>query len=102
MIPGHQPFTRLRHKAVALRGRAAGAVIHRVTALPLLFNRTLALGFGDRRISLGPGSISALIVGLVRAYAIVLYPEFEVLAIYCIVIAILLLRPAGIFGRSLA
>jgi branched-chain amino acid transport system permease protein len=38
-------------------------------------------------------------VGLVRAYAIVLYPEAEVLAIYIIVIAVLLLRPAGLFGR---
>ena len=32
---------------------------------------------------------------------IVLYPELEVLAIYFIVIAVLLLRPAGLFGRSL-
>jgi branched-chain amino acid transport system permease protein len=45
--------------------------------------------------------VGALIVGLIRAYAIVLYPEFEVLAIYFIVIAVLLLRPAGLFGRSL-
>jgi branched-chain amino acid transport system permease protein len=42
----------------------------------------------------------ALIVGLIRAYAIVLYPEAEVLAIYVIVIAVLLLRPAGLFGRQ--
>jgi len=42
----------------------------------------------------------ALIVGLIRAYAIVLYPEAEVLAIYIIVIAVLLLRPAGLFGRQ--
>jgi branched-chain amino acid transport system permease protein len=45
--------------------------------------------------------VGALIVGLIRAYAIVLYPEFEVLAIYVIVIAVLLLRPAGLFGRRL-
>jgi branched-chain amino acid transport system permease protein len=32
----------------------------------------------------------------------VFYPEFEVLAIYLIVIAVLVLRPAGLFGRSLA
>jgi branched-chain amino acid transport system permease protein len=29
----------------------------------------------------------------------VLYPEFEVLAIYLIVIGVLLWRPAGLFGR---
>jgi branched-subunit amino acid ABC-type transport system permease component len=28
------------------------------------------------------------------------YPEAEVLAIYVIVIAVLLLRPAGLFGRQ--
>src|SRR5229473_2371868 len=44
----------------------------------------------------------ALIVGLIRAYSLVLYPEAEVLAIYIIVIAVLLLRPAGLFGRPVA
>jgi branched-chain amino acid transport system permease protein len=44
----------------------------------------------------------ALIVGLIRALSIVFYPELEVLAIYLIVIAVLVLRPAGLFGRSLA
>jgi branched-chain amino acid transport system permease protein len=42
----------------------------------------------------------ALIVGLIRALAIVYYPELEVLAIYAIVIGVLILRPAGLFGRS--
>jgi branched-chain amino acid transport system permease protein len=44
----------------------------------------------------------ALIVGLIRAYSLVLYPEAEVLAIYLIVIAVLLLRPTGLFGRPVA
>src|SRR5467141_1793323 len=44
----------------------------------------------------------AVIVGLIRAYSLVLYPEAEVLAIYLIVIAVLLLRPAGLFGRPVA
>jgi branched-chain amino acid transport system permease protein len=42
----------------------------------------------------------ALIVGLIRAYSLIFYPEAEVLAIYVIVIAVLLLRPAGLFGRA--
>src|SRR5215831_8448454 len=42
----------------------------------------------------------ALIVGLVRAFSLVIYPEFEVLAIYLIVIMVLLVRPAGLFGRA--
>ena len=53
-------------------------------------------GLGSMRGALA----GALIVGLIRAYAIVLYPEAEVLAIYVIVIAVLLLRPAGLFGRQ--
>jgi len=44
----------------------------------------------------------ALIVGLIRAFSLVIYPEFEVLAIYIIVIAVLLFRPAGLFGRVVA
>jgi branched-chain amino acid transport system permease protein len=54
-------------------------------------------GLGSMRGAL----VGALIVGLIRAFAIVFYPELEVLAIYFIVIAVLLLRPAGLFGRSL-
>src|SRR6266852_2585148 len=53
-------------------------------------------GLGSMRGAL----VGALIVGLIRAYSIVLYPELEVLAIYVIVIAVLLLRPSGLFGRS--
>src|SRR5215211_7392233 len=49
-----------------------------------------------------PGALAgAAIVGLMRAYAIVLYPELEVLAIYLIVVAVLIFRPAGLFGRTL-
>lgn len=55
-------------------------------------------GLGSMRGALA----GALIVGLIRAYSLVLYPEAEVLAIYFIVIAVLLVRPAGLFGRSAA
>ena len=55
-------------------------------------------GLGSMRGALA----GALIVGLIRAFAILLYPELEVLAIYLIVIAVLLLRPAGLFGRPVA
>ena len=53
-------------------------------------------GLGSMRGALA----GALIVGLIRALSIVLYPEFEVLAIYLIVIAVLIFRPPGLFGRS--
>lgn len=44
----------------------------------------------------------ALIVGLLKAVAVAVYPEVEMLAIYVIVIAVLVLRPAGLFARASA
>jgi branched-chain amino acid transport system permease protein len=43
--------------------------------------------------------IGALLVGLIRAMSLVIYPEFEILAIYLIVIGVLLLKPSGLFGK---
>lgn len=54
-------------------------------------------GLGSMRGAL----VGALIVGLIRAFSITLFPEVEVLAIYVVVIAVLIVRPAGLFGRSL-
>ena len=52
-------------------------------------------GLGSMRGALA----GALIVGLIRAFSIVIYPEAELLATYLIVIGVLLLRPAGLFGK---
>jgi branched-chain amino acid transport system permease protein len=46
--------------------------------------------------------VGALIVGVLKAVAIATYPEVELLAIYVIVIAVLALRPAGLFARATA
>ncbi|HEU5188369.1 MAG TPA: branched-chain amino acid ABC transporter permease [Methylomirabilota bacterium] len=46
--------------------------------------------------------VGALVVGLLRAAAISLYPELEMIAIYLIVIAVLALRPRGLFGAAAA
>ena len=46
--------------------------------------------------------VGALIVGVLKAVAIAVYPEAEMLAIYVIVIAVLVLRPAGLFARATA
>ena len=53
----------------------------------------------------GLGSIrgalaGALVVGVLRAVAISVYPEVEMLVIYLIVIAVLILRPHGLFGSA--
>ena len=46
--------------------------------------------------------VGALVVGLLRAAAIAFYPELEMIAIYLIVIAVLALRPRGLFGAAAA
>ena len=53
-------------------------------------------GLGSMRGAL----LGAVIVGLVRAFAIANYPEAEVLSIYLIVIAVLIIRPGGPFGKG--
>ena len=53
-------------------------------------------GLGSMRGAL----VGALIVGLTLAAAITYYAEFEVLAIYLIVIVVLVTRPAGLFGKA--
>ena len=44
--------------------------------------------------------VGALVVGVIRAVAIAVYPELEMLLIYLIVIAVLVLRPRGLFGGA--
>ena len=52
-------------------------------------------GLGSMRGAL----VGALVVGLMRALAIRYYAELEMLAIYLVVIAILIARPVGLFGK---
>jgi branched-chain amino acid transport system permease protein len=53
-------------------------------------------GLGSMRGAL----VGALVVGVLRAIAISVYPELEMLLIYLIVIAVLVLRPRGLFGAA--
>jgi branched-chain amino acid transport system permease protein len=55
-------------------------------------------GLGSMRGAL----VGALVVGVLRAVAISVYPEVEMLLIYLIVIAVLLWRPRGLFGAATA
>ena len=55
-------------------------------------------GLGSMRGAL----VGALVVGVLRSVAISVYPEIEMLLIYLIVIAVLLLRPRGLFGGAAA
>jgi branched-chain amino acid transport system permease protein len=91
----------------AVLGTTAGALIVPTAAASL----DMAIEFVIEAFAVvvigGLGSMlgalaGAVIVGLIRAYAIVFYPELEVLAIYVIVIAVLLFRPIGLFGKAAA
>jgi branched-chain amino acid transport system permease protein len=42
----------------------------------------------------------ALIVGVVRETGIALFPEMELAVLYLIAAVVLLVRPAGLFGRA--
>ena len=55
-------------------------------------------GLGSMRGAL----VGAMIVGVLKAVAIAVYPEAEMLAIYLIVIGVLVFRPAGLFARATA
>ena len=54
-------------------------------------------GLGSMRGAL----VGALLVGLMRAVAISWYAELEMLAIYLVVILVLIVRPAGLHGKSI-
>ena len=54
-------------------------------------------GLGSMRGAL----VGALIVGLMRAAAISWVAELEMLSIYIVVIVVLIVRPAGLFGKPI-
>src|SRR6476659_2401081 len=91
----------------AVLGTTAGALVVPTAAASLdmaiefvieAFAVVVIGGLGSMRGALA----GALIVGLIRGFSILLYPELEMLAIYLLVVAVLIFRPAGLFGRSLA
>lgn len=55
-------------------------------------------GLGSMRGAL----VGALIVGLMRAASISIMPEMELLSVYLVVVAALIFRPAGLFGKVTA
>lgn len=67
-----------------------------VDALILAFIVVVIGGLG----SLEGALVGALIVGIVREMGITWFPEVELAVLYLIAALVLLVRPAGIFGRS--
>lgn len=45
-------------------------------------------------------AVTALMIGLARAFVIYIQPEFEVLVPYLLMVLVLLIRPLGLFGTS--
>jgi branched-chain amino acid transport system permease protein len=66
-----------------------------VDALILAFIVVVIGGLG----SLEGALVGALIVGVVRELGITWFPEVELAVLYLIAALVLLVRPAGIFGR---
>ena len=67
-----------------------------VDALVLAFIVVVIGGLG----SLEGALAGALIVGVVREFFVTLYPEVELAVLYLIAAFVLLVRPAGLFGRA--
>src|ERR1700730_12290360 len=67
-----------------------------VDALVLAFVVVVIGGLG----SLEGALVGALIVGVVREAGITLFPEIELAVLYLIAALVLLVRPAGLFGRA--
>ena len=67
-----------------------------VDALVLAFIVVVIGGLG----SLEGALAGALIVGVVREFFVTMYPEVELAVLYLIAAFVLLVRPAGLFGRA--
>jgi len=67
-----------------------------VDALVLAFVVVVIGGLG----SLEGALFGALIVGVVREIGVSLFPEIELAVLYLIAVIVLLVRPAGLFGRT--
>jgi branched-chain amino acid transport system permease protein len=52
--------------------------------------------------SLKGAFLSSIIIGLVRSFGIAIIPELELCLVFAILIAILIFRPRGLFGKKFA
>jgi len=75
-----------------------GAPLREADAQEAVVEVVVIGGLGSMRGAL----VGALIVGLMRAAAISLMPEMEMLSVYLVVVAALIFKPAGLFGKATA
>jgi len=87
-------------------GTVGGALVIPTTAASLEMPTALIVeafavvvigGLGSMRGAL----VGAIIVGFMRALALSYFPEIEIMAIYIAVVAVLVVRPYGLFGKAM-
>jgi len=75
-----------------------------ISVVPGVAVEVIVLAFAVAAIgglgSIEGAAIGALLVGLLRAAAVHLAPELDLLAIYAVMALVLLVRPYGLFGRA--
>jgi branched-chain amino acid transport system permease protein len=88
-------------------GAVGGALVIPTTAASLEMPTTLIVeafavvvigGLGSMRGAL----FGAFIVGFMRALSLSYFPEIEIMAIYIVVVAVLVIRPYGLFGKAVS
>jgi branched-chain amino acid transport system permease protein len=102
----HSVYARVFTLGVAL-GTVGGALVIPATAATSEMGIELIVEAFAVVVIGGLGSmrgafVGALIVGLLKAGAIAIWPEVEMLAVYVVVVAVLVLRPTGLFARAAA
>ncbi len=86
-------------------GTIGGAVVVPTAAASLDMGVELVVGAFAVVVIGGLGSmigaaVGAIIVGLISALAVFIYPEVETLAVYLVVIAVLIWKPSGLVGKN--
>src|SRR6185436_18713382 len=91
-------------KRVFLMTFMVGATLAALGGALALPTTSLVPGMGTDMIVLSFAvegtAVTALMIGLSRAFVIYIHPEFEVLVPYLLMVLVLLVRPLGLFGTA--
>ena len=87
----------------AMLGAMGGALTApSITVQPGIAAETIVLAFAVVVIgglgSLGGAALGAVLVGMVRAWAVHIWPEVELFSVYAVMALVLILRPKGLFA----
>jgi branched-chain amino acid transport system permease protein len=97
-------YTKIFTLAVAIAGLGGAVYLPATSAYPGMGFEAIVLSFVVMVVgglgSLKGAMIGAIIIGLVRAFGIFLFPEFELAAVFVILVIVLVFRPIGLCGRK--